>query len=499
MFSHRSFLSYSQSLDPGNLLRRSDGTLCILDFGMTLDVDPSLQYSLLEFVAHLTSEDYDKLPEDLVGLGFLKESKLDFARRSGALEPLKYFLKQAGQGGGADAVRDRIFDEYREKFPGLSDDDLRVEMRAEMKQQMDDIVEREGVATGITVEVEELQRQNRDSFMIPEWFLYTSRAFLTLEGVSLQADSNYSLIQSCFPYVAKRLVVDQDPRARKALKDLLYGASDAVDVDRITELADGFSSYTTTTKTINQQAKAHDGEIVLIGGDVEKISKSRDRKNRMIEAESALTLAKDSADILLAPEGNLLQNILIEESALAASARFKDSVRSTFVDGPKQFRDSLPFGVGSFFPQLPFEDQVEPFIRKTKEEIKAQELAEKLLMLVPKPATKGNLPASTAAINFEASSAVVETIRDLDPEQAALVLKELRENLPKYTPLISQLGRKFTSTLLRTASTNIETTLAELEMAGRHPDGVTQATVKGLSSAAQRGASALSPEKTPTI
>jgi hypothetical protein len=370
---------------------------------------------------------------------------------------------------------------------------------------MNDIVERESVATGITVEVEELQRQNRDSFAIPEWFLYTSRAFLTLEGVSLQADSNYSLIQSCFPYVAKRLVVDQDPRARQALRDLLYGASDAVDVERIRDLADGFSSYTTTTKT-NQQAKVPEGEIVLVGGDVEKISRSRDRKNRMIEAESSITLAKDSADILLAPEGNLLQNLLIEESALAVSARFKDRVRM-FVDGPKLFRDSLPFGVGSLLPQLPFEDQVEPFIRKTKGEIKAQELAEKLLTLVPRQgsASKGNLPpiAGTASINgetsSETSSAVVKTLRNLEPEQAALVIKELRENLPKYSPLITQLGGKFVSTLLRTASSNIETTLAELEMVGRHPDGVTRTTVKSLSSMAQRGASALSPEKRSTI
>lgn len=95
----------------GNLLRTKDGRLCILDFGMTLDIDPNLQYSLLEYVAHLTSEDYDRLPEDLVALGFLKPEKLEFARRSGVLEPLKYFLKQAGKGGGANGVRDRIFDE----------------------------------------------------------------------------------------------------------------------------------------------------------------------------------------------------------------------------------------------------------------------------------------------------------------------------------------------------------------------------------------------------
>jgi hypothetical protein len=121
---------------PGNLLRTTDGRLCILDFGMTLDVDPTLQYSLLEFVAHLTSEDYDKLPEDLVRLGFLKPEKLDFARRSGILEPLKYFLKQAGEGGGASGVTSRIFADYREKYPGKTDDELRVEMRAEMKVRM---------------------------------------------------------------------------------------------------------------------------------------------------------------------------------------------------------------------------------------------------------------------------------------------------------------------------------------------------------------------------
>jgi predicted unusual protein kinase regulating ubiquinone biosynthesis (AarF/ABC1/UbiB family) len=119
---------------PGNLLRTTDGRLCILDHGMTLDIDPNLQYSLLDFVAHLTSNNYDALPEDLVALNFLNPDKLDFIRRSGALEPFKYVLKQAGQGGGAKGVRDRIFQDYREKY-GLdaTEDELRVEMRKEMK------------------------------------------------------------------------------------------------------------------------------------------------------------------------------------------------------------------------------------------------------------------------------------------------------------------------------------------------------------------------------
>ena len=364
---------------------------------------------------------------------------------------------------------------------------------------MADIVERESVATGITVEVEELQKQNRDSFQIPQWFLYGSRAFLTLEGVSLAADPNYSLIQSCFPYVAKRLVGDDDPRARTALRDLIYGATDSVDVKRLTDLADGFTSYTTTTKTINQQATSHRGEVILTSGNVEKVSKDTERKNKMVEAEATITLAKDSADILLNPDGNLVQNLLVEESALAASARFKDTVRESLVDGPQHFRDSLPFGVGSLFPPLPFEEQLAPFVRKTEKEIKAQQLAMKIADFFTPQAGHDTVRVGVErGINPEATLAVVETLRELEPEQAALVLKEIRENLPKYAPLLGQLGSKFTATLLNTASKNIDTTLTELELAGESPNEAFRTTVKGLSSAAQRSASAIAPKYTTT-
>ena len=118
---------------PGNLIRTPDGRLCILDFGMVLEIDPALQYALLEYVAHLTAEDYDQLPEDMAKLGFLRPDKVDFVRRSGVLEPLKYFLQQAGQGGGANQVRDRIFADLRAKHPGMTDGQLRTVMRKEME------------------------------------------------------------------------------------------------------------------------------------------------------------------------------------------------------------------------------------------------------------------------------------------------------------------------------------------------------------------------------
>lgn len=470
-----------QDPHPGNLLRTPDGKLCILDFGMVLDIEPELQYSLLEYVAHLTSGDYEQLPEDMAKLGFLRADKVDFVRRSGVLEPLKYFLEQAGKGGGATQVKDRIFEDLRVKYPGKSDSQLRTLMRQEMEQQLQEIIQKESVATGLTVEVEELQRQNKDAFRIPEWFVYTSRAFLTLEGVSLTADPDYSLIKSCFPYVAKRLLADDDPRAHKALRDILYGAGSSLDIERLAELADGFSSYTTTTKTV--RAKDKDGNTLIPAtGGTERLS-DHEKRARRAEVEAAVTLAKDSADILLNPKGNLVQHLLLEEGAKAASARVKDTLRLA-VTGPEEFRKSLPLGLGGLLPSLPFEhhvrSQVEPFIEKTIEEIKAQELTEKLSKTLTSKAPHSGRDAQRVAAKL------VAQLRELDPEHAAMVVRELRENLPKYGPLVSLLGNKFVTTLLNTASHNIESTLDKIESSG-----MIGATAKGLSTVAQQGAKAL--------
>jgi hypothetical protein len=66
-------------------------------------------------------------------MGFLKPDRLEYAKRTGFLEPLVYFLKQAGKGGGANTVRDRVIKDFRERYPGMSDDEMRKAVREEMK------------------------------------------------------------------------------------------------------------------------------------------------------------------------------------------------------------------------------------------------------------------------------------------------------------------------------------------------------------------------------
>ncbi|EOD32133.1 hypothetical protein EMIHUDRAFT_63514, partial [Emiliania huxleyi CCMP1516] len=161
---------------PGNLLRTTDGRLCILDWGMTQRVPSDLQLSLLEFIANLNAEQYDRVPDDLVNLRFVPADKIGELRASGLTVAISKMLRLAAKGGGPAGAMRRM-----------------------------------------------LQSENADVFAIPDYFVYMSRAFSTLEGIGLSSDSNYAILKECFPYLAKRLLSDDSPRARGALRTLLYG------------------------------------------------------------------------------------------------------------------------------------------------------------------------------------------------------------------------------------------------------------------------------------
>lgn len=252
---------------PGNLLKDTEGNLVILDWGMTLSVPSTLQLSLLEFISHLTSKQYDKITTDFVNLQFLKAEKEEWIRKSGFLEPLTYMLEQAGQGGGATKMKDRIYDEFRQKYPGIDDDELRVRMRADMKEYTDKARAKTVVVGGIAAKVSELQEQNMDAFTIPPWFVYTSRAFLTLEGLSLQADENFSIIKQCFPYVARRLLSDSSERAQESLKSMLYAGSSTIDDGRLEDMVEAFQAFETSTSS-KKGSSPKPSEIIKEGAEI---------------------------------------------------------------------------------------------------------------------------------------------------------------------------------------------------------------------------------------
>jgi len=322
---------------PGNLLRTPDGRLCILDWGMVIDVPRDLQLSLLEFIADLNAENYEEVPNDLVKLQFVPEDKIEELRESGLTVAISSMLKLAGEGGGPKGAMQRMVEQNKEKYAdALSEfDDLDSKEATEVRQRLfkedwqrtmaEDAMSRgdggdidnesdsdtqmpTSTTMDLTMKIEQMQEQNADVFAIPDYFVYMSRAFSTLEGIGLSSDSNYSILKECYPYLAKRLLSDDSPRARGALRTLLYGSSsldkgdELLDLSKLQELSVGLESYTTSTASVES-------------------SKGENDEGRSAALEQI-------ADVVLSEDGNYVQELLLRETAVALDASVRDALTS---------------------------------------------------------------------------------------------------------------------------------------------------------------------------
>lgn len=57
--------------------------------------------------------------------------------------------------------------------------------------------------------VDDLAKISEDYvFVIPPYFALILRAFSVLEGIGLEADPDYTIVDECYPYISKRLITD---------------------------------------------------------------------------------------------------------------------------------------------------------------------------------------------------------------------------------------------------------------------------------------------------
>ncbi|CAB1118295.1 unnamed protein product [Ectocarpus sp. CCAP 1310/34] len=189
---------------PGNFLCTPDGRLCVLDMGLMTEVGEDQRYALLEYVSHLTAKDYEATLYDLIVLGFIPEEIGQDPEKAGIVAPLlATVLEQLSNGGGAKSV----------------------------------------TVESVGEEVEELGRQY--PIRIPAYFGLIIRAFSALEGLGLQLDEQYSIVNECFPYLARRLLTEDSERMHKMLRTFLYGKDGRyLKVDRVDDLVDGYSQFT---------------------------------------------------------------------------------------------------------------------------------------------------------------------------------------------------------------------------------------------------------------
>ncbi|KAH8064446.1 hypothetical protein JL722_1318 [Aureococcus anophagefferens] len=250
------------------------------------------RYALLEFIAHINTENLDAVPRDFVNLGFTPPDKLDAVARSGVTDGLAFMLRQLSGGGGAKKIQERVKAELVERYGTEDQEELRTAARAEMMARMEEQLASEGVdVRGVSNVMEEMSRRNRELFQLPTWVLY-----------------------ECYP-TSRRLFTDDSPRARVALTAMLYGPNaadmDGLDLDKFSEMVDGFSSYTSATSGAGVEKRPEVPGLTLVSSEAAEADAQR-----------------ELANVLLAEDGNLVQDVLIAESAKLLDAAARSALTS---------------------------------------------------------------------------------------------------------------------------------------------------------------------------
>lgn len=160
-------------------------------------IDESAKYGMVDAIAHLVHRDYSRITKDFEALGFIPPGT-DLSRLQPALERV---FDAALAGGGAKSIN----------FNELSAD-----------------------LAAITFEF---------PFRIPPFFALTIRAIGVLEGIALSSNKDFALVDECFPYIARKLLTDESPRMREALRYMVYGDKNVFDVERLIDLLNAFESY----------------------------------------------------------------------------------------------------------------------------------------------------------------------------------------------------------------------------------------------------------------
>jgi len=182
---------------PGNMLRGENGELIILDFGLMTEVSENARLGMVEAIVHLLNRDYEEIGGDFVNLEFIPQGT-DVRPIVPALTTV---FDAALAGGGAKSIN------FQEVAADL----------AEITFKFD--------------------------FRLPPYFALIIRAISVLEGIALVGNPEFAIIDEAFPWIAKKLLTDESPRLREALKYLVYGKEGIFDADRLIDVLVAFEKY----------------------------------------------------------------------------------------------------------------------------------------------------------------------------------------------------------------------------------------------------------------
>lgn len=160
---------------PGNIFALRDGRIAYVDFGNVAELSSRNKQILIDAVVHAINEDYEEMAGDFMRLGFLAPGT--------DVSPIVPALEKIWQDSLGQSLEVFNFRAVTARFNRLV---------------------------------------YRYPIRIPERYSLVIRSLLTQEGICMTLTPDFKFLEVAYPYVAKRLLTDEDPALRERLFQVLF-------------------------------------------------------------------------------------------------------------------------------------------------------------------------------------------------------------------------------------------------------------------------------------
>jgi aarF domain-containing kinase len=405
---------------PGNMLRTPDGKLVILDFGLMTKITDDQKYGMIEAIAHLIHRDYDEIGNDFV--------KLDFIPKGVDTRPIVPALARvfdaALSGGGAKSIN------FQELAADLAE---------------------------ITFKF---------PFRIPPYFALIIRAISVLEGIALVGNPDFAIVDEAYPYIAKRLLTDDAPRLRGALRYMLYGKENVLDADRLIDILQALEKFVAVKDFGDGKAFKVDGKrgniqlgrsstmtaTLASAGAGQRFSKpttgSASSAAAAVAEKKDSVIVREALKFFFSKEGEIFRVFLSEEICNGVDAISRDAARELIYR--LGIQDAIP-------------TPMRPFLRALAPKLTAQDkgvvdsIVKLVSFLVDGSVSTGTggmtSPLATSSSSSWSSMVIESAARPENQEKLRQLLPVLREYAPNMRDygllIVSMLVEKATARLLK--------------------------------------------------
>lgn len=265
------------------------------------------KYGMIEAIAHLLNRDYSEIGKDFINLDFIPEG----TDTRPIVPALTKVFDVALAGGGAKSINFQ-------------------ELAADLAQ--------------ITFDY---------PFRIPPYFALVIRAISVLEGIALVGNPNFAIIDEAYPYIARRLMTDDSPRLKAALKYMVYGKESKFDAERLIDLLQALEKFSAVrndgdgsafkvdgvrgTKAVGSAGDFAGSQVVDISDRDTDVGDGRFRvtalaggngsnSDEISQKEQDEKTVREALRFFFSPEGQVFREFMLEEIVTVVDASSRDAV-----------------------------------------------------------------------------------------------------------------------------------------------------------------------------